>query len=94
MPTRPRRSTTPNVNVSNVWLVLQSRTHVTNPPGAAGPFAHFVVLLNRKGLLRSSETLSGTWIPKVQDGTHTLVLGISLDIGDARTSWEVATVTV
>lgn len=83
-----------NVTVSNVWLVVQSNRSQHSAAVANAPFAHFSVVLDRKGLLRSTETLSATWTPTAQPGTKNLNLGISMDLGDAGVSWPIATVTV
>jgi hypothetical protein len=82
-----------NVNVTNVWLVVQNSSQ---PAGSApsGPTEHFTVLIHRVGVVRPAETLSTTWTPTTQFGAHTMSLGIYQDVGDARESWPVATVTV
>ena len=86
--------TTPDVNVTNVWLTVQTSSPSGNSLGATAPFRHFVVLAGRKCLLRPSETLSATWVPTAPAGAGTVDLGISVDLGDSRTDWPIATVTV
>ena len=84
-----------NVTVSNVWLVVQTAHSQNSETVANAPFAHFIVVLERKGVLGSAETLSATWIPTAQSGTDVENLGISVDLGDAGgASWPIATVTV
>lgn len=71
-----------NVNESNVSLVTQIDGHRA---GATGPAARSTVLLQRTGVLRSTDSMSTIWTPATQDATRTFSLEFSENVGDART---------
>lgn len=83
-----------NVTVSNVWLDVQTSHNKHGQTHANAPFSHYIVVLDRQGVLRSTDTLSATWIPTPQPGSDQVNLGITMTVGDTGAAWQIATVTV